>query len=174
MRRALDYWWTQYRAGTVYTYRAYAVIAYAVAAGEIDLRYALALPELLRDPQHFTSIQRGLSSFIHPHGLPLVEPRVEGATGKFVEPVFLRRRAGELLFALVNVEQPVAAIPVRVAVPERLAVRSVSVIDPASPRMESRLVEWRPVGERAVCFSVADLQEFAVVAIRVELEDSGG
>jgi hypothetical protein len=66
VRRALDYWWSGYREGKVYTYRAYAVIAFAVAAGEIDVVYALALPELLKDPDHFTSMQRGLSSFVAP------------------------------------------------------------------------------------------------------------
>ena len=33
VRRALNYWWGGYREGKVYTYRAYAVIAFAVAAG---------------------------------------------------------------------------------------------------------------------------------------------
>ena len=87
IRRALDYWWVGHRAGTVYTYRAYSAIAFGVAAGEIDLRYALALPEILRDREQFTSMQRGLSSFIAPHGLPLVY--VRGA-----RPAGSLRRAG--------------------------------------------------------------------------------
>ena len=74
-----------HRAGTVYTYRAYSAIAFGVAAGEIDLRYAMALPEILRDREQFTSMQRGLSSFIAPHGLPMVYVRARGRPGRFVE-----------------------------------------------------------------------------------------
>ena len=102
LRRALDYWWTGYRAGTVYTYRAYAAIAYGLAAGELDLRYALALPEILRDPQHHTSMQHGLSSFVGRHGLLGLPISVEGVAGAGIEPVFLRRTAEEYLVALVE------------------------------------------------------------------------
>lgn len=172
VRRALDYWWTAYRAGRVYTYRAYAVIAYAVAAGDIDLRYALALPELLRDPQHFTSLQRGLSSFVAPHGLPKLDPRIEGVPARFVEPIFLRRRPGEFLFALVNVEQPVARVPVRLRVPAGTSVRTIETIDPASADLETRAVEWSAVdGGPDVCLTIGELQEFAVAVVRVELNE---
>ena len=118
IRRALDYWWTGYRAGTVYTYRAYAVLGYAIAAGELDLRYALALPELLRDPQHHTSMQRGLSAFVAPYGLPLLDVRVDGPAAAFVEPVFLRRRAGELLSRSSTSNTRSSGLRVRVALPD--------------------------------------------------------
>jgi hypothetical protein len=171
IRRALDYWWEGFRAGTVYTYRAYAAIAYGLAAGEIDLRYALALPEILRDPQHFTSMQRGLSSFIAPFGLPLIDVRVEGVQARFVEPVFVRRRLGEFVFALVNVEQPVARVPVRAELPEGVSVRAVSVSDPASDPIGAEPAEFAEEAGR-VSFEVSDLQEFAVRIIRLELDES--
>lgn len=168
--RALDYWWTGHRAGTVYTYRAYSTIVFGIAAGEINLRYALALPEILRDPQQFTSMQRGLSSFIAPHGLPLLHVRVEGAPAHFVEPVFVRRRPGEFMFALVNTEQPVAHIPVRVSLPTGMSVRAASVIDPASATLEPVATSWED-GPDGVALEVGDLQEFAVTVVRLELEE---
>jgi hypothetical protein len=170
--RALDYWWTGYRAGRVYTYRAYATIAYGVAAGEIDIRYALALPEILRDPQHFTSMQRGLSAFIAPHGLPMVDTRVEGPAGRFVEPIFVRRRRGEFLVALVNVEQPVADVPVRLELPPGVTTRSLARIDPAAATPTPVPLEWAP-GPEAVRAVVPDLQEFAVTILQLELEEPG-
>jgi hypothetical protein len=170
IRRALDYWWVGHRAGTVYTYRAYAVIGYGVAAGEIDLRYALALPEILRDPQQFTSLQRGHSSFVAPHGLPRLFARVQGAAARFVEPVFLRRRAGEYLVALVNVEQPLAQVPVAIEVPAGISVRAAQLIDPAADPMSP---ETAGFAERpgAVIVTVPDLQEFAVTIVRLELDE---
>ena len=173
IRRALDYWWVGHRAGTVYTYRAYAAIAYGVAAGEIDLRYALALPEILRDPQQFTSMQRGLSSFIAPHGLPCLDARVDGLAARFVEPVFVRRRTGEFLFALVNVEQPLAHVPVRVRLPAGVSVRSAELIDPASDPISSAPVGWDEA-PGAVALVVPDLQEFAVKVVRLELGEGDG
>ncbi len=171
IRRALDYWWVGHRAGTVYTYRAYSAIAFGVAAGEIDLRYALALPEILRDREQFTSMQRGLSSFIAPHGLPLVYVRARGRPGRFVEPVFVRRRPGEYLFALVNTEQPMRRIPLEVGLPAGVSLRGASVIDPAGDPPVAVPVSWVPDGERTAIVAVDELQEFAVVVVRLELDE---
>ena len=174
IRRALDYWWVGHRAGTVYTYRAYSAIAFGVAAGEIDLRYALALPEILRDREQFTSMQRGLSSFIAPHGLPLVYVRARGRPGRFVEPVFVRRRHGEYLFALVNTEQPMSNIPVEVGLPAGVSLRGASTIDPAGTPMAEVPASWVPGGDRSATVAVEELQEFAVTVVRLELDEPGG
>ena len=173
IRRALDYWWVGHRAGTVYTYRAYSAIAFGVAAGEIDLRYAMALPEILRDREQFTSMQRGLSSFIAPHGLPLVYVRARGRPGRFVEPVFVRRRRGEYLFALVNTEQPMRNIPVEVGLPAGVSLRGASVIDPAGDTMAEVPASWVPGDDRSATVAVEELQEFAVTVVRLELDEPG-
>lgn len=173
IRRALDYWWVGHRAGTVYTYRAYSAIAFGVAAGEIDLRYAMALPEILRDREQFTSMQRGLSSFIAPHGLPLVYVRARGRPGRFVEPVFVRRRRGEYLFALVNTEQPMRNIPVEVGLPAGVSLRGASVIDPAGDPMTEVPASWVPGDDRTATVAVEELQEFAVTVVRLELDEPG-
>ena len=173
IRRALDYWWVGHRAGTVYTYRAYSAIAFGVAAGEIDLRYALALPEILRDREQFTSMQRGLSSFIAPHGLPMVYVRARGRPGRFVEPVFVRRRPGEYLFALVNTEQPMRQIPVEIGLPVGTSLRGASLIDPAGDPITEVAASWLPDGDRSAIVAVEELQEFAVMVVRLELEEPG-
>jgi len=173
IRRALDYWWVGHRAGTVYTYRAYSAIAFGVAAGEIDLRYAMALPEILRDREQFTSMQRGLSSFIAPHGLPLVYVRARGRPARFVEPVFVRRRPGEYLFALVNTEQPMRNIPVEVGLPAGVSLRGASVIDPAGDPIAEQSTSWVPDGDRSATVAVEELQEFAVTVVRLELDEPG-
>ena len=173
IRRALDYWWVGHRAGTVYTYRAYSAIAFGVAAGEIDLRYALALPEILRDREQFTSMQRGLSSFIAPHGLPMVYVRARGRPGRFVEPVFVRRRRGEYLFALVNTEQPMSNIPVEVGLPAGVSLLGASTIDPAGDPMAEVPASWVPGGDRTATVAIEELQEFAVTVVRLELDEPG-
>lgn len=172
--RALDYWWVGHRAGTVYTYRAYSAIAFGVAAGEIDLRYAMALPEILRDREQFTSMQRGLSSFIAPHGLPMPYVRARGRPGRFVEPIFVRRRRGECLFALVNTEQPMRNIPIEVGLPAGVSLRGASLIDPAAASIEEAPTSWVPGGERTAIVGVDELQEFAVVVVRLELDEADG
>ncbi|MDE0194218.1 MAG: hypothetical protein OXP08_01585 [bacterium] len=171
--RALDYWWVGHRAGTVYTYRAYSAIAFGVAAGEIDMRYAMALPEILRDREQFTSMQRGLSSFIAPHGLPMPYVRARGRPGRFVEPVFVRRRRGECLFALVNTEQPMRNIPIEVGLPAGISLRGASLIDPAAAPITEVPTSWVPGGERTAIVGVEELQEFAVVVVRLELDEPG-
>ena len=173
IRRALDYWWVGHRAGTVYTYRAYSAIAFGVAAGEIDLRYAMALPEILRDREQFTSMQRGLSSFIAPYGLPMVYVRARGRPGRFVEPVFVRRRPGEYLFALVNTEQPMRRIPVEVALPSGVSLTGASVIDPAAASLAEVPVTWLPESDGSAVVAVEELQEFAVTVVRLELDEPG-
>ena len=171
IRRALDYWWVGHRAGTVYTYRAYSAIAFGVAAGEIDLRYALALPEILGDREQFTSMQRGLSSFIAPHGLRLVHVRARGRPGRFVEPIFLRRRPGEYLFALVNTEQPMRQIPVEVGLPPDTSLRGAWLIDPAADPITEVAASWLPSGDNSAIVAVGELQEFAVTVVRLELDE---
>jgi hypothetical protein len=168
IRKALDYWWDGYRKGQVYTYRAYAVIAYAVAAGEIDITYALALPELLKQPDHFTSMQRGLSSFVAPAGLPGLPVHVESLGPSFVEPVFVRRTRDEFTFALVNVEYPQQDLRVAVELPEG-GVRDVVEIDPATRAEASREFS---VDDGVVRFRVPELGEFGVTAVRLGLRSS--
>jgi hypothetical protein len=170
VRRALDYWWLGYQAGAVYTYRAYAVIAYALAAGEIDIRYALALPMLLKDPNHFTSMQRGLSSFIAPAGLPGLRVDVVAAGPSFVEPVFLRRSNCEFMFALVNVEYPQRGLEVTVELPDGARVRSASQVDPASASQSSLQFDVRR-DEGHVAIRVGDIGEFGVTVVKLELEE---
>jgi hypothetical protein len=166
IRKALNYWWSGYSKGQVYTYRAYAVIAYGVAAGEIDLVYALALPELLKNPDHFTSMQRGLSSFVAPAGLLGLRVRVEVLGPSFIEPVFLRRTSDEFLFALVNVEYPLRHVPIAVELPEGASVRDVVEVDPAT-RVEGP--REFAVADGVVRFAVPELAEFGVTVIRIGL-----
>jgi hypothetical protein len=162
VRRALDYWWSGYREGRVYTYRAYATIAYALAAGEIDLVYALALPELLKDPNHFTSMQRGLSSFVAPAGRPGLRVEVEN----FVEPVFLRRGHDDFLFALVNTEYPQRGLPVAVELPDGARADGVRMIEPATGE-ETELALEEDAG--LARFRAPELGEFGVACFRLAL-----
>lgn len=166
VRRALDYWWSGYREGNVYTYRAYATIAFAVAAGEIDLVYALALPELLKDPSHFTAMQRGLTSFVAPAGHLGLHVRVESMEPAFVEPVFLRRSEDDFLFALVNVEYPQRDVPVSVEFPEGIAAHGLLEIDPATGRETD--IDFEPC-RGGVRFRATELREFAVACFRLSL-----
>ena len=166
LRRALDYWWTGYRAGTVYTYRAYAAIAYGLAAGELDLRYALALPEILRDPQHHTSMQHGLSTFVAPHGLLGLPISFEGSAGAGIEPIFLRRTPEEYLVAVVNLEQPVFDLPVRIGLPGSAQVQEIRAIDPADL---SETVLPHEADDRTALVSVPFLQEFGVSVLSIRL-----
>jgi len=167
VRRALDYWWSGYREGRVYTYRAYAVIAFAVAAGEIDLVYALALPELLKDPDHFTSMQRGLSSFVAPAALA----GLSVDTPPFVEPVFLRRREGEFMFALVNLEYPRRRVRVEVELPP-------SPSDPSAVLVDAATKEEAPVritsDNRRVTLEIPELGEFGVACVRLAFSEDPG
>jgi len=167
VRRALDYWWSGYREGRVYTYRAYAVIAFAVAAGEIDLVYALALPELLKDPDHFPSMQRGLSSFVAPAALA----GLSVDTPPFVEPVFLRRREGEFMFALVNLEYPRRRVRVEVELPP-------SPSDPSAVLVDAATKEEAPVritsDNRRVTLEIPELGEFGVACVRLAFSEDPG
>lgn len=162
--RALDYWWTGYRDGSVITYRAYAVIAYALAAGEIDPRYALALPELLKDPELYTSMQRGLSSFIAPAGLPGLHVEVQGPAAACVEPVFIRRRQDEFVFALVNMEFGQSGLKAMVDPPAGRPVRAAAILDPASGHRTPIATE-NSAGR--VEITVPDLPEFGVALVEV-------
>lgn len=164
--RALDYWWKGYREGAVVTYRAYAVIAYALAAGEIDPRYALALPELLKDREHYTSMQRGLSSFIHPAGLPGLRVEVAGAAAALIEPVFIRRAEEEFVFALVNMEGGQSDVGVDVDLPSGLRATSATGLDPASGRRTPLALGGSDGRVRVV---VPDLPEFGVTLVEVAL-----
>lgn len=164
IRRALDYWWSGYRDGAAITYRAYAVIAYALAAGEIDTRYALALPELLKDPELHTSMQRGLSSFIAPAGLPGLRVEVQGSAAACVEPVFIRRRPDEFVFALVNMEFGQAGLKAIVELPSERPIRAVAVLDPASGDRTSVASE-SSAGRLTV--TIPHLPEFGVALVEV-------
>ena len=66
--RALAYFWQANRAGRASTYRSYPVKTFGIAAGDVDLRFAFALPYLLRDPDNWTSIYRGFSAWVAPSG----------------------------------------------------------------------------------------------------------
>jgi hypothetical protein len=139
IRKALLYFWRGYQRGDTHTYRSYPVIAYAVAAGDIDLRFALALPLMMKDRDNLTAIHRGFSPFMKPFGTVTypVEVRDLGPTG--VEPVFIRSNNREFLFALVNIEHPVAGLTIAVQVGE----------DPASDVVE---VDPRDGSEQPVTF----------------------
>lgn len=164
--RALDYWWTGYRQGAVVTYRAYAAIAYALAAGEIDPRYALALPELLKDREHYTSMQRGLSTFIHPAALPGLRVEVAGAAAALIEPVFIRRREEEFVFALVNMEGGQSDIGADVDLPPGRRATSATALDPASGGRTPLALDGSQGCARVV---VPDLPEFGVTLVEVAL-----
>ncbi len=167
IRRALDYWWTGYKEGRVYTYRAYAVLAYALAAGELDLAYALALPALLKQPQHFTSMQRGLSSFVAPAGLPGLRVRVEALSQSLIEPIFLRRTNDEFLFALVNIEFPQREVPVTVELPAGVGAKDAMEIDPGTLAQRELQLAQR---DGKASLIVPGLAEFGVTVIRLRLK----
>ena len=103
--RALAYFWAGYKNGTAHTYRCYPVKTFGIAAGELDLRFAFALPTLLADPQHWTSIYRGFSAWVAPlghKGLLVEHPTAAGG----LESVFMRRDEQGFTFANVNVGPP--------------------------------------------------------------------
>ena len=172
IRRALDYWWTGYKKGKVYTYRAYAVLTYAIGAGELDLSYALALPALLKDPNHFTSMQRGLSAFVAPAGLLGLRVATRPAFGSsLIEPIFLRRRKGEYMFALVNTEFSVRDLPVRVELPEGVGGEQATLIDPANG--VRRQLDLRSAGDRMVDLAIPELGEAGVVVVEMRFDGEG-
>lgn len=167
LARALDYWWKGYQAGTVYTYRAYAVNAFAIAAAELAPAYLAALPTLLKNPDHYTSMQRGFSAFIAPYGLHGLPLRLRAHGPSFVEPVFVARQRGEYRFALVNMEYPLQGLEVEVQ-PRAGRVLEVEELDlfSAAPR---------PVAHRATehgaAITLDRLPEFGVRQFRVRLEE---
>jgi len=158
IRKALIYWWRGYARGETHTYRSYPVICYAVAAGEIDLRFALALPLMMRDRNNLTAIHRGFSPFMKPFGSVTypIEVRALGPTG--VEPVFVRSDDGEFLFALVNIENPVSQLPIAVRVGDD-AIAGVVEVD---PRDGTRMARAHRIEAGEVTFDVEHLGEFDV------------
>ena len=158
IRKALDYFWRRYQKGETYTYRVYPIIAFAVAAGEIDLRFALALPLMMKNPDNWTAIHRGFAPFVKPHAVVTypVEVKVLGPTG--AEPVFIRSNDDEFMFALVNVENPVSELPVVVEVGADTIVAIVEV-DPRD-RTETPIDFNQTNGQ--LNFIVDSLGEFGV------------
>lgn len=158
IRKALLYWWRGYARGETHTYRSYPVICFAVAAGEIDLRFALALPLMMKDRDNLTAIHRGFSPFMKPFSSVTypVEVRTLGPTG--IEPVFVRSNEEEFLFALVNMENPVAQVPIAVRVGDD-GIVDVAEVDPRDGTVT-------PIAHRVeqgeVTFDVAYLGEFDV------------
>ncbi len=158
IRKALTYFWRGYQKGDTHTYRSYPVIAYAVAAGEIDLQFALALPLMMKNPDNLTAIHRGFSPFMKAFGTVTypVEVRALGPTG--VEPVFIRSNEAEFMFALVNIENPVSGLPVAVRVGDN-TIKAVVEVDPRDST-ETSLNFNQSSGE--VTFEVDNLGEFGV------------
>ncbi|MCY4101711.1 MAG: hypothetical protein OXG55_00370, partial [bacterium] len=97
-----------------------------------------------------------------------------GRPGRFVEPIFVRRRRGEYLFALVNTEQPMRNIPIEVGLPAGISLRGASLIDPAAAPIGEVPTSWVPGSERTAIVGVEELQEFAVVVVRLELDEADG
>jgi hypothetical protein len=158
IRKALTYWWRGYQKGETHTYRSYPIITYAVAAGEIDLRFALALPLMMKDRDNLTAIHRGFSPFMKPFAAVTypVEVRALGPTG--IEPVFIRSNEREFLFALVNIENPVSGLPVAVQVSDD-AISTVMEVD---PRDGAEMPVECARGGGEVTFDVDSLGEFGV------------
>jgi hypothetical protein len=128
--------------------------------------YALALPELLRDREHFTSMQRGFSSFIAPAGLPALTVEVEAFGPSFVEPIFLHRRKDEFSFALVNLEYPRHDIGVSVELPMATVPTGAARVDPAGGQRSTFDVTCKDGRAR---FVVPTLGEFGVTLIELGL-----
>jgi hypothetical protein len=158
IRKALIYFWHGYQTGETHTYRSYPIIAYAVAAGEIDLQFALALPLMMKNADNWTAIHRGFSPFMKPFGTDTypIEVQVFGPSG--VEPVFIRNNQDEFLFALVNIENPVSGLPVAVQVGQD-TIKAVVEVDPRD-RTETPTNFSQTDGK--VNFTVDHLGEFSV------------
>ncbi len=158
IRKALNYFWRGYQKGETHTYRSYPVIAYAIAAGEIDLRFASALPLMLKNPDNWTAIQRGFSPFMKVFDTMTypVEVRALGPSG--VEPIFIRSNEAEFMFALVNIENPVSGMPIIVQVGAD-TIKAVVEVDPRDST-ESPVSFNQAKG--TVSFNVDNLGEFNV------------
>jgi hypothetical protein len=158
IRKALIYWWRGCARDETHTYRSYPVICYAVAAGEIDLRFALALPLMMRDRDNLTAIHRGFSPFMKPFGSVTypIEVRALGPTG--VEPVFVRSDDEEFMFALVNIENPVSQLPIAV----RVGDDAIVGVDEVDPRDGTRTARVHRIVGGEVTFDVEHLGEFDV------------
>jgi hypothetical protein len=128
--RALAYFWAGHKTGAAHTYRCYPVKAFGLAAGELDLRFAFALPTLLADPEHWTSIYRGFSAWVAPLGHKGLLVEHPGAAGG-LESVFMRRDDEGFTFANVNVGPPATSVPVRVQLDDAAAGSTVELIEPA-------------------------------------------
>jgi hypothetical protein len=162
--RAVNYWWQAQRAGTTYTYRPYPVKTFALAAGELDLRYAFNLPHLLRDPENWTSIYRGFSAWVAPweHKGLLVE--AQGDPGG-VESVFLHRDASAYTFAIVNVGQPRANLEVSVELDSAAEGARPTLVDPADGRVLAELAHSEREGRLE--FEIPVLAEESAAIVRL-------
>jgi hypothetical protein len=162
--RALNYFWLAHDAGTAYTYRSYAVKTMAIAAGELDLRYAFALPKLLADPENWTAIYRGFSAWVAPLGHKglLVEP--PGRPGG-VETVFLSRDDGAFTFAVVNVGAPRDRLPLEITLDEAAAGSRAALLDPADGHVVAGLESSEHGGRMEL--EVPALPERSVAVVRL-------
>ena len=88
-----------------------------------------------------------------------------------VEPVFLRRSAGEVLFALVNVEQPVRRVPVSVRLPGDARATDVEVIDPASPEAAIPIEHWSEADDGQIGLELTELGEFGVAVVSMTFRE---
>ncbi len=162
--RALAYFWQANRAGRASTYRSYPVKTFGIAAGDVDLRFAFALPYLLRDPDNWTSIYRGFSAWVAPSGGKglLVEPHGRPAG---LESVFLSRTEDDFTFAVVNVGPPLAPVPIAVELDERAAGSTVELRDPGGQHEGHHLPSHERDGR--LDFELADLGEGEVRVVRL-------
>jgi hypothetical protein len=162
--RALSYFWAGYRNHAAHTYRSYPVKTFGVAAGEIDLRFAFALPTLLADPENWTSIYRGFSAWVAPlghKGLLVEYPGVAAGT----DSVFLRRDDAGFTFATVNVGPPVTTLPVRIELDDAAGGSHVELIEPA----DGSTIETLPAHESDgwLEFEIPRLGERSVAVTRL-------
>jgi hypothetical protein len=165
--RALNYWWKAEREGRAYTYRSYAVKTFAIAAGELDLRYAFNLPHLLAEPNNWTAIYRGFSAWVAPWRHKGLMVRIEGDPPG-MESVFLSRDAAAFRFALVNTGIPRSKTPVTVELDEQVTTTKAELVDPA----DGRTLAILPSEQRdaLTTFQIASMPEASVAVVRLSTD----
>ena len=164
-RRALSYHWNGApgRQG-VHLSLVHRQDVCGVGAGELDLRFAFALPELLKDPDQWTAIYKGFSAWVAPLGQKglLVEALGRPAG---IESVYLSRDDDAFTFAVANVGAPRSRIPLSVELDERAAGSEVELIEPADGRRLAVLPSTEKDGRLE--FELPSLKEETVAVVRL-------
>ena len=161
--KALTYFWRDWQAGTAKTYRCYPVKTFGLAAGELDLRFAFALPTLLRQPDHWTTIYKGFSAWVAPHERKGLRVSADAPAG-CVESVFLARRDNAFDFALVNVGPPRRNLEVTVSLDDDSAPTRAHLVNPGDGSATKLPSDE---GDSAVSFQLPTLRSNAVAVIRM-------